>query len=247
MILFALMGNPAVTGRSEESGDGFSMQVISVVSVQRPQRRVYIYHTHTHEAYKQDPDDPYRPTETWRTADENYNMIRVGKELAILLQDAGVFVTHDTTDYELPRLSTAYSRSFAGIEQAAREGYDLYLDIHRDSYSKGNGPNTVTVDGEEAARLLFLIGQGTGSNLDEKPDWQANEKAALMIGAFLNEKTENLCRGVSLKSGRYNQQAATPSLLIEVGNNRNTLAEALGALPPLCAAICRYFDALAAP
>lgn len=243
MVLFALALFP-LAGGEEDGEDGFSLEVVSVAAAQRPQRRVYIYHTHTHEAYAQDPDDPYRPTEKWRTADENYNMVRVGKELAEHLRAAGVFVTHDTTDYEMPRLSTAYSRSLSGIEAAAAEGYDLYLDIHRDAYSKGNGPNTVSVDGRDAARVLFLIGQGSGSALDEKPDWQQNEKAALMIAGFMNERVENMCRGAALKSGRYNQQAASPSMLIEVGNNLNTLGEALLATVPLSVAICRYFDCL---
>ena len=100
------------------------------------------------------------------------------------------------------------------------------------------------LEGQSAARLLILIGQGTGSSLDEKPNWEANEKAAQAISGYLNARAENLCRGVSLKSGRYNQQAATPSLLIEVGNNKNTLPEALQAAEPLAWAICRYLDAV---
>ena len=33
-------------------------------------------------------------------------------------------------------------------------------------------------------------------------------------------------------------------MLIEVGNNKNTLQEALNAMPCLAQAICAYFDAL---
>jgi len=243
MILFALALFP-YADCEEDQADAFNLEVVSVVSSQRFRRRVYIYHTHTHEAYEQDPDDPYRPTEKWRTADENYNMIRVGRELAACLRSAGIFVTHDEKDYEMPRLSTAYSRSLKGIEEAAREGYDLYLDVHRDAYSKGSGPNTVPVGDQPAARVLILIGQGSGSALDEKPDWQKNEQAALAIAGFMNEQYESLCRGVKLKSGRYNQQAASPSMLIEVGNNLNSLEEALRAAAPISMAICRYFDSL---
>ena len=223
----------------------FTLQVVSVSLPQTRQRRVYIYHTHTYEAYEMDDGNRYRPTETWRTADEAYNVVRVGEELASRLREAGIFVTHDTTAYEPPRLSTAYSRSLEGLKNAAAEGYDLYIDLHRDSYSKGNGPNVVSVDGVDAARLLFLIGQGTGSSIDdEKPDWEANQRAALLIADALNTRAEGLCRGVALKSGRYNQQAATPSMLIEAGNNKNTLPQALSAMEPLARAICQYFDAL---
>ena len=60
----------------------------------------------------------------------------------------------------------------------------------------------------------------------------------------MNQQVSGLCRGISLKNGRYNQQAATPSMLIEVGNNQNTLPEALAAMPYLAHAICAYFDGL---
>ena len=240
-LIFLLCLGVSATG---ETADEFSMEVVSVSSNQKKQKRVFLYHTHTYEAYEMDGENRYTPTETWRTADHEYNMVRVGAELAERLREAGIFVTHDTTDYEPPRLSSAYSRSLKGLKQAANEGYDLYIDLHRDSFSKGNGPNVVDVEGQSAARLLILIGQGTGSSLDEKPNWEANEKAAQAISGYLNARAENLCRGVSLKSGRYNQQAATPSMLIEVGNNKNTLIEALNAMEPLARAICQYFDSL---
>ena len=234
----------AAFAEEEYSEEGFTLEVLSVQAPAAKQKRVYIYHTHTYEAYEMDEKNKYTPTETWRTADHDYNMVRVGAELAARLREAGIFVQHDTTDYEPPRLSTAYSRSLEGLQKASEEGYDLYIDLHRDSYSKGNGANVIEVDGKNAARLLILIGQGTGSGLDEKPDWEANQRAAQMISDKLNQRAEGLCRGVSLKSGRYNQQAATPSMLIEVGNNKNTLPEALNAMEPLARAICQYFDDL---
>ena len=223
---------------------GFQVEVLSVSVKSSRQRRVYIYHTHTFEAYQMDPENRYEPTETWRTSDHRYNVVRVGEELAAQLRNAGIFVTHDDTAYELPRLSSAYSRSLEGLKAAAEAGYDLYIDLHRDSYSKGNGPNTIPVEGRDTARLLFLVGQGTGSSLDEKPDWEANRQAAQLLSDALNARAEGLCRGVSLKSGRYNQQAASPCILIEVGNNQNTLPEALAAAEPLARAICQYFDSL---
>ena len=61
---------------------GFSLEVIAAAKTTQSARRVFIYHTHTYEAYEMDADNRYTPTETWRTADENYNMIRVGEELA---------------------------------------------------------------------------------------------------------------------------------------------------------------------
>ncbi len=242
---FAAQGSPIASAWEDTaSTSDFRMEVVSVSVSRQRQKRVFLYHTHTCEAYEMDPENRYVQTEAWRTADHRYNVVRVGEELRSLLQNAGVFVTHDVTDYEMPRLSSAYARSLVGLTEAAETGYDLYIDLHRDSYSQGNGPNTVAVDGTAAARMLILIGQGTGSSLDEKPDWETNQRAAQIISDALNERAEGLCRGVSLKSGRYNQQAATPCMLIEVGNNKNILPEAIAAAEPLTRAICRYLDTL---
>lgn len=223
---------------------GFTLEVLSVAPAAQKTRRVFLYHTHTYEAYEMDDENVYTPTETWRTKDNQYNMVRVGEELAQRLREAGIFVTHDTTAYEPPRLSTAYSRSLEGLETAVAEGYDLYIDLHRDSYSKNNGPNTISKGQTELARFLFLIGQGTGTGFDERPDWESNQQAAKAISDSLNRQAEGISRGVSLKSGRYNQQAATPVLLIEAGNNKNTLPQVLDAMPYLAHAICEYFDSL---
>ena len=133
----------AAFAEEELSEEGFSLEVLSVQAPLSKQKRVYIYHTHTYEAYEMDGENKYTPTETWRTADHDFNMVRVGAELAARLREAGIFVQHDTTDYEPPRLSTAYSRSLVGLQKAAEEGYDLYIDLHRDSYSKGNGANVI--------------------------------------------------------------------------------------------------------
>lgn len=227
-----------------QPGDGTEGFVMEVISVKKPRQvyRVYLYHTHTYEAYTMAGEDLYEATETWRTADENYNMIRIGRELKQALETSGVEVTHDTTAYEPPRLSTAYARSLAGLEKAAETEYDLYIDLHRDAYSQGNGPNTVQRNGEQTARLLFLVGRGDSFDGDEKPDWQRNRQAAQWISDQMNGELSGISRGVALKSGRYNQHAASPCMLIEVGNNQNTLAEALAAVPYLAQGICSYFD-----
>ena len=249
-VLFLQMCVPC---RSEEvllslapPQEGFSMEV---VAVQQPKRifRVYIYHTHTYEAYDMADGNQYSETEKWRTADHEYNMIRVGAALKKALEDAGVQVTHDVTAYEMPRQSTAYARSLEGLQKAVQEGYDLYIDLHRDAYVQGNGPNAVTLDGKNIARVLFLIGKGDSFDGPDKPDWEKNSLAARWISDRMNEEISGLSRGVSMKSGRYNQHAASPCILLEVGNNKNTLSESLSAMPYAAQAICSYFDQMELP
>lgn len=207
--------------------------------------RIYIYHTHTLEAYTPTASASYAPTETWRTLDAGHNVLRVGEELASRLEKAGFLVYHDRTDYERPDLSVAYARALEGLEKTLDDPYDLYIDIHRDAYSEGNGKNTVEAEGLAYARVLFLVGKGSGqTGVDEKPDWQQNSNIAKRLSDSMNDLVPDISRGISYKSGRYNQHIATGCLLVEAGNNRNTLEEALNTMGPLCMAVCRYFDAL---
>lgn len=212
--------------------------------VTQPSGRILIYHTHTYEAYEQ-TEPAYRETEKWRTADESCNMVRVGEELSRLLRALGYEVVHDTTAFEPPDLSSAYTRSLAMLEQrqAAGEAYDLYIDLHRDAYSESQkGGNTVNAGGTETARLMLLIGKGegyTGSGYDRKPDWEANLQVAQSITDALNEQADGLCKDVRIKSGRFNQHVSNSCILVEAGNNRNTLAEVLAAMPYLADAIHR--------
>jgi hypothetical protein len=46
-----------------------------------------------------------------------------------------------------------------------------------------------------------------------------------------------LCKPVLVKDGRYNQNIGVFSILVEVGHNRNTLAQACNSVSPLAKAI----------
>lgn len=229
-----------------EEAEGFMLKVVSVQgAASEDAPRIYIYHTHTCEAYNPADGDAYTPTEKWRTADNEHNVVQVGEKLALWLSHAGFQVYHDTADYEHPDLSTAYARSLEALEKTLDKPYDLYIDIHRDSYSVGNGANEILQDGKSYARVLFLVGKGTGQTVEEeKPDWQRNEQIAQVISDGMNALVPDISRGISMKSGRYNQHAAPCCVLLEVGNNQNTLTQAMNAMEPLTLAICRYFDAL---
>lgn len=221
----------------------FSIRLLTEAPMQEP-ASILIYHTHTYEAYQQ-TEPAYVETEKWRTADESCNMIRVGQELAGLLRSLGYHVVHDTTAFEPPSLSTAYARSLAMLEErsAAGESYDLYIDLHRDAWVEGQaGQNTVSAGGTQLAKLMLLIGKGegyTGTGYDRKPDWESNLHIAQQITDALNEQAEGLGKQVRLKSGRFNQHVGNACVLVEAGNNRNTLEQVLAAMPYLADAIHR--------
>lgn len=219
---------------------------VDALAASRPvadQPRVLIYHTHTWEAYEITDDARYTPTETWRTKDDQYNMVRVGEEIARELTARGFYVVHDKTAFEPPNLSKAYVRSLEMIEKRidAGETYDYIFDIHRDAYSGlWNGANGVEIDGRRAAYVMLLVGKGTGatgSGFDERPDWPQNLALAQSITDSMNALAPGISREVKIKTGRFNQHVSTGALLIEVGNNRNTLDEALAACPIIAQAI----------
>ncbi len=210
-------------------------------------KRVLIYHTHTYEAYTQQPNDRYQATENWRTKDEEHNVVAVGRALAASLRALGVEVVHDTTAFEPPNLNDAYARSLAMLEARieAGEQYDLYIDLHRDALSANSTiRRTVNHGGEDLARFMVLVGQGTTGGYAEKPDWEANRIIARRITDSLNNQVDGLCRDVKVKTGRFNQHIAPCCVLIECGINTNTLQQVLSGVPYLAQAIA---DAIGTP
>lgn len=243
--LFAIEAVPTASPAPESTPSpaaGFAIEVLHS-QTESPRKRVLIYHSHTYEAYEQTADDPYQETEQWRTADSAHNVVRVGEELAGLLRGLGMDVVHDVTAFEPPNLSSAYTRSLQMLERRRDGGerFDLYIDLHRDAYTTSQtGANSVNIGGSEVAKLMLLIGKGEGQTTQgfaEKPDWEANLTIAQMITDSVNTQASGLCKNVRLKSGRFNQHIATGCMLVEAGNNRNTLAEALAAMPYLADAI----------
>lgn len=197
-------------------------------------KSVLIYHTHTHEAYEQVSDDPYKALEAWRTDDADHSVVRVGDELQRLLEQYGFEVVHDVTDHEGSELSTAYTRSLETLQRYDRR-FDLYIDLHRDAWVEGMESATVNAEGESTAQLMLLIGNGEG--FDEKPYYKQNLAFAEALEARINAIEPGLCKPALVKDGRYNQHIGVFAVLVEVGHNRNTLREALNAVPALAKGI----------
>lgn len=174
--------------------------------------------------------------------------MRVGEALAQILRTRyGMEVVHDITAHEPPQLSTAYTRSLEMLEAYTQRGetFDLYIDLHRDAYSKKHAENTVTIAGQPVARLMMLVGKGegqSGSGFAQKPDWQANLVFANAVTDHLNALTPTFADPVAIKSGRFNQHISTPAILVEAGNNLNTLEEVLRSIPYLAEALDMALD-----
>lgn len=207
-------------------------------------RTILIYHTHTHEAYAQDPADPYEAVEAWRTADEQHSVVRVGQALAEALTELGYCVTHDVTDNERDDLSSSYVRALELLKSYDEE-FDLVIDLHRDAYSEGLPIGIEAPDGTSCAQLMLLVGRGDNYPEDQRADYAANLAFAQRITGEINAAFPGLCRNVNVKRGRHNQHIGGHAMLVEVGHNQNTLVQALNSVPYLARAIDAALNSLA--
>ena len=192
--------------------------------------KVLIVHTHASEAYTPEAGYEYTPSDFLRTQDAERSVIRVGSEIARILEDAGIETLHDTTPNDYPSYDGAYARMQTIIESYLSEypSIQMVLDVHRDAVEDSAGfPAALTceIDGEDYARLMLVVGTDEGGLTH--PDWQENLSNALKLQALLNRSAPGLCRDIDLRTERFNQQETKGSLLCEFGASGNTLSQAL--------------------
>ena len=228
---YTVAGNVYINNRSDRTfgADIFDGTFSAALSKDEgPQ--VLILHTHGSEAYTMPPGLEYEPTSECRTTDCTCNVVRVGDELAGVLEAAGLTVVHDTTLHDYPEYSGAYDRSLTAAK-AYLEQYpsiQFILDVHRDAISDGNGGMYKVVSdvaGQNAAQLSFVVGTDGGGL--EHPLWQENLKLAAAITQCLAEDYPTLMRPITVRNSRYSQHLTTGTLLVEVGAAGNSLDEAL--------------------
>ena len=189
---------------------------------------VLIFHSHTCESYEN--TEGYTASDPYRTRDENYNMISIGKHLAQCLQERGIGVIHDTTVHDYPSYNDAYSLSRETVKQYLETypSISLVLDIHRDAYEDASGnqaSDTITVDGKEAARLMIVAGTNAGGYTHTA--WRENLSVAVKLHTVLEKKYPGLCRDLTMRSYYFNQDLSPGALLVEVGTAGDTRQEAL--------------------
>lgn len=201
-----------------------------VLPAEGPQ--ILIVHTHGSEAYTPDRYNQYEESDSYRAEDLNYNVVRVGDELAAALEAQGLSVLHDREIYDYPSYTGSYSRSGAAIEEYLAEYPDIaiVIDLHRDALGDGDVTykTMAELDGQTSSQLMMLVGTGEGGL--EHPNWEQNLRLALYLQQAVNAKYPTLARPISVTKERYNQQLTTGSMILEVGSSGNTLQEALTAV-----------------
>ncbi len=210
----------------------FSVDPISILGEDtkklKPNSKVLIVHTHGSESYTSSKKYRYEHTGNYRTQNTDFNMLRVGEELANALKSKGISVIHDKTINDYPSYNDSYNKTERIIKKHLEEDsqIEFVFDIHRDAV--GSEDKIVKfvsdIDGKTAAQVMIVC--GTDTNL-ENPLWRENLNLAVHIQNHFNINCPGFLRPINLRKERFNMHLTTGSLLFEVGTNGNTLEEAL--------------------
>ena len=190
--------------------------------------QILIYHSHSQEAFAD--------------SGEHQTIVEVGDYLTELLQQKGVGVIHDRSQYDLVNgkldRNKAYTYALEGITGILQENpqIQVVLDIHRD----GVGENTrlaAEINGKPTAQIMFFNGLSRTPEgpVEYLPNPYLNENLAFSFQMQLKaaEDYPGYTRKIYLKGLRYNLHLRPRSSLIEVGAQTNTFEEARNAMEPL--------------
>ena len=199
---------------------------------------VLIVHSHGSESYTK--KENYQESTPYRTHNIGYNVVSIGDRLVQVLETGGVGAVHDRQLHDSPSYSNAYGNSRSSIEGYLQQhpSIRLVLDIHRDSVENSSGEQmrfATSVDGKSVAQLMLVV--GTDASGLNHPDWPENMSLAVKLHAQLEKNCPGICRPISFRSQRFNQDLSPGALIVEVGAAGNTRQEALYAVEQLGQAI----------
>lgn len=191
--------------------------------------QILIYHTHSQEAFADSVP-----------GDESMTIQGVGEHLAqILRDDYGYQVLHHTGQYDVQTRDNAYSRALPEIEQilADNPSIQVVIDLHRDA-SNPKREMVVDVDGRPTAKFMFFNGiSRTKKNGEIKylynPNLEDNLAFSFQMQVKAGEYYPGLTRKIYVREYRYNMHVKPRTLLIELGDNSNTVQEVMNACDPI--------------
>ncbi len=187
---------------------------------------VHIIHSHSRESFLPELKDTNVPNQAFHP---EVNITLVGERLGRELEKRGIGVEVDTSDIGtmLSERNWVYGQSYDASREIVKEAMsrnndlEFFFDLHRDAQPREI--TTVTINGVEYARTLFIIGENN-------KNFEKNLKLAAELHDLIDEKYPGLSRAVILKpasgnNGRYNQDLSPNSILVEFGGIENTLEE----------------------
>lgn len=217
-------GYQADVGKLLMQGPGLSFEP------DKPQ--ILVIHTHSSEAYTPAGLDKYEASDSSRTEDTNYNIVRVGDELCSILNSAGLETVHDRGIYDYPSYTGSYTRSGEAVENWLTEypSIRMVIDVHRDALGSSGIVYKTMAEEEGVCASQVMMVVGTDESGLAHSGWRDNLALAVYLQRAVTAVHPTLMRPILLVPQRYNQHLTSGSIILEVGSSGNTLQEALAAV-----------------
>lgn len=190
--------------------------------------QILIYHTHSREGFID--SEPGNRADT---------IVGVGDFLAQLLTEQyGYTVLHHTEEFDTVR-DSAYANSLPALEAilAQYPSIQVVIDLHRDS-GNTNRNMVMDINGRRTARFMFFNGISRSKKTGDidylyNPNLAENLAFSFQMQAAAGQYYPGLTRKIYIKQYRYNMHLRGRTLLIELGDENNTVEEAKNACYPL--------------
>ena len=175
---------------------------------------VLIVHTHATESYLPSSGGNYHKKGKQNTVRD------IGSVLAETLEANGIGVVHDQTLHDDPSYNQSYNRSYETTEKLLKKYPSIVcvIDLHRDAIASEAPAATVSVGGKTCAKYSYVVSNAVETYRDNLQFIKAMNRTA--------EKNYNGFTGRVLERGyRYNQGLSSKYMLLEIGYNRNDIAD----------------------
>ena len=196
---------------------------------------IYLYNTHQLENYSNANLDIYGITPNVQMASyvlrEKLNTLG----LSTIVEEANMSEILEKNNWNYS-YSYQASRQLITEKKNTYKSLEYFIDIHRDSINKSL--STVTINGKNYAKILFVIG------LDHN-NWEPNYSFASELNNLITTNYNGLSRGILKKTGLnvngvYNQDLSSNSVLIEVGGVDNTIDEVYNTMEAISDILYKY-------
>lgn len=200
----------------EETGDIVQNNPVKTEKISEG-AEVIILNTHNAENYKGNGG-------VSKKEGENAGVAKVAAQLEKLLKEKyQITIARSETIHDYPKFEESYGNSAVTMGKLIRENpyAQIVIDIHRDAGHKK--PLTAIINGKKCAQIRLIV--GSDARLPH-PDWMQNREFARQVTEKMDEMYPGLSLGYRVQSGRYNQHLHPHGILIELGNDLNSLDEA---------------------